>query len=244
MPTCIVKKDWAVPIIFLIHKQTKARSTKLSQNLKQFPFSLSISIFSDSIPQSPSTWTTQMSPSKSSRWWGLSAKKPRRKPTRSLFPPKKYTSLHYSDPFIDFNITSLFYYRSLICYLLIRILHIFGWIDLKLIELIGLIWNWWLSSVTLFCCRNSTSRSCSWLRLIRRRSVKSTNAKRSKLMFGRKCNVLCLVHDFIFASLNSYNSSVYFISCDIRMQIYICKWFMVMNSHYNSQIFKIQKVFL
>nr|AFK46240.1 unknown [Medicago truncatula]AFK48459.1 unknown [Medicago truncatula] len=68
-----------------------------------------------------------MSPSKSSRWCGLSVKKPKRKPTRSLFPLKK----------------------------------------------------------------NSISRSYSWLKLIRRRSVKSMSAKRNKLMFVRRSSTLC-----------------------------------------------------
>lgn len=48
------------------------------------------SIFSDSIPNSQPPWMTQMSASRSSRWWGSFAKKLRKRPTRSPSLPKKY----------------------------------------------------------------------------------------------------------------------------------------------------------
>lgn len=47
-----------------------------------------------------SRWTTQMSPSRSSRWWGLSARKPKKRPMRSPSPLKK--SLFSLSLLIDF----------------------------------------------------------------------------------------------------------------------------------------------
>jgi len=46
-------------------------------------------------------WTTQMSLGKSSRWCGSSARKRRKKPTRSLSPPKRY--LFFSPCFLLFR---------------------------------------------------------------------------------------------------------------------------------------------
>lgn len=55
-------------------------------------------------------------------------------------------------------------------------------------------------SFLFFFCRNSTSRSCSWLKPRRRRSAKSTSAKRSKLKFGRRCNLFTLHLLYFFLS--------------------------------------------
>lgn len=56
------------------------------------------------------------------------------------------------------------------------------------------IWCWTLCCcfVFLFVCRNSISRSYSWLKLRRRRSARNTSAKRSKLTFARRCKLLSL----------------------------------------------------
>jgi len=91
-------------------------------------------------------WTTQMSLGKSSRWCGSSARKQRKKPTRSLSPPKRYLFIVRFYPLSISNSCSQ--NRS---------------------------------------CRNSISRSFSWLKLKRRRSGKSMNAKSAKWKFARRC---------------------------------------------------------
>jgi len=88
-----------------------------------------------------------MSPGKSSRWCGSSARKQRKKPTRSLSPPKRYL---FIVRFFPLSISNSFSQNE--------------------------------------SCRNSISRSCSWLKPRRRRSGKSTNEKSAKWKFARRCN--------------------------------------------------------
>lgn len=62
--------------------------------------------------------------------------------------------------------------------------------------------RWFVYTVSFssssFFCRNSTSRSCSWLKPTRRRSAKNTSANRSKLKFARRCNFLTLYSLYIY----------------------------------------------
>lgn len=128
------------------------------------------SIFSDSIPNSQPPWMTQMSASRSSRWWGSFAKKLRKRPTRSPSLPKKYVPRFASSNFPILPFFSNPQFRSSL--------------DSALRSFSVLI--------LVFCvgmCRNSTLRSCSWLRLRRRRSGKSMRRKRSKSKSERRCKL-------------------------------------------------------